>query len=119
MRVKNLTDDVIAAGISKESTSSPKSSDQQQQQVSPDGAEKAKIGIAIKKSPNSDSSFESRLLDQDDDDPMDATTGSSTSAATKGTGAARGASARPSKADKDEMATPTGPKSKKVGVLIN
>ncbi|XP_023332064.1 polycomb group protein Pc [Eurytemora carolleeae] len=33
-----------------------------------DGTKKAKIGIAIKKSPNSDRTFESRLLDQDVDD---------------------------------------------------
>ena len=30
-----------------------------------DGVKKAKIGITIKKSPNSDRTFESRLLDQD------------------------------------------------------
>merc|ERR1740128_648866 len=34
-----------------------------------DGTKKAKIGIAIKKSPNSDRSFESRLLDQDQEEP--------------------------------------------------
>ena len=33
----------------------------------PDGVKKAKIGITIKKSPNSDRTFESRLLDQDSD----------------------------------------------------
>lgn len=30
-----------------------------------EGVKKAKIGITIKKSPNSDRTFESRLLDQD------------------------------------------------------
>jgi hypothetical protein len=33
-----------------------------------DGIKKAKIGIAIKKSPNSDRTFESRLLDQELED---------------------------------------------------
>jgi len=33
-----------------------------------DGIKKAKIGITIKKSPNSDRTFESRLLDQELDD---------------------------------------------------
>ena len=32
-----------------------------------DGTKKAKIGITIKKSPNSDRTFESRLLDQEFD----------------------------------------------------
>merc|ERR1712079_474262 len=32
-----------------------------------EGIKKAKIGITIKKSPNSDRTFESRLLDQDSD----------------------------------------------------
>jgi len=39
-----------------------------------DGTKKAKIGIAIKKSPNSDRTFESRLLDQDTALPDEQTT---------------------------------------------
>jgi len=36
----------------------------------PEGVKKAKIGITIKKSPNSDRTFESRLLDQDSAEPV-------------------------------------------------
>eukprot|EP00088_Acartia_fossae_P009453 TRINITY_DN14581_c0_g1_i13.p1 TRINITY_DN14581_c0_g1~~TRINITY_DN14581_c0_g1_i13.p1 ORF type:complete len:595 (-),score=168.49 TRINITY_DN14581_c0_g1_i13:172-1956(-) len=86
VRVKNLTSESTA---NNKDDYSPKSSSE----PSPDGgAKKAKIGIAIKKSPNSDSSFESRLLD-DDDDRMDV--GSATE-------------------DGKGMETPTGPKSKKL-----
>lgn len=93
VRVKNLTDAIITSCGKDADSQSPKSD----QQASPDGAKKAKIGIAIKKSPNSDSTFESRLLD--DDDPM--------------IGGALGVGEEPVK-NKGAMDTPTGPRSKKV-----
>jgi len=80
VRVKNLSSDT------KEGSYSPKS------EPSPDTAKKAKIGIAIKKSPNSDSSFESRLLDDDVD--MDTS-------------------------DNKQISTPTIPKSKKLEDMKN
>jgi len=107
VRVKNLTENMI-----KESTNesaSPKSVDQQQ--PSPDGAKKAKIGIAIKKSPNSDSSFESRLLDEDDDPMCGGAAPATTQRPTSGENTASKTGAL--------TETPTGPRSKKIEDLRN
>jgi len=55
--------------ISPRGPASGLSPDQKTGEYREDGTKKAKIGIAIKKSPNSDRSFESRLLDQDQEEP--------------------------------------------------
>ena len=63
-------------------------------------------GIAIKKSPNSDSSFESRLLDEDDDPMCGGAAPATTQRPTSGENTASKTGAL--------TETPTGPRSKKV-----